>query len=215
MVFRRDSKVDAFQRQISALRHQLGGEGDEAPAPERSRLSTRDDAYRHALAELDAFVSETGGATREMARQPEPDYPTQLLPAVPALDEQTSVIAHTTTWSGNLESTGSLHLHGRVEGSITARDDVFIAEEAEVDAVVHATNVTIAGNMRGTVNCTARLEILPRGRVAGDINAPVLVVHEGAVLAGDVAMAAPADRKSSQAASPRERATRGSDRASS
>ena len=96
-----------------------------------------------------------------------------------------------------------------------SRDDVFIAEEAEVDAVVHATNVTIAGNMRGTVNCTARHEILPRGRVAGDINAPVLVVHEGAVLAGDVAMAAPADRKSSQAASPRERATRGSDRASS
>lgn len=215
MVFRRDSKVDAFQRQISALRHQLGGEPDEAPLPERSRPSPRDDAYRHALAELDAFVSETGGASREIERQPQPDYPTHALPAVPALDEQTSVIAHTTIWSGILDSSGSLHLHGRVEGTITARDDIFIAEEAEVDAIVNATNVTIAGNVRGSVSCTSRLEILPRGRVAGDISAPVLVVHEGAVIAGDIAMAAPPDRKSALAPGARERAIRGSDRASS
>ena len=29
MVFRRDNKVDSFQRQMSALRNQLGSTGDE------------------------------------------------------------------------------------------------------------------------------------------------------------------------------------------
>ena len=37
VVFRRDSKVDAFQRQISALRHQLGGENDGEAVPDRDR----------------------------------------------------------------------------------------------------------------------------------------------------------------------------------
>ena len=37
MAFRRDSKVDAFQRQISALRHQLSGESDDESAPNRDR----------------------------------------------------------------------------------------------------------------------------------------------------------------------------------
>jgi len=58
----------------------------------------------------------------------------------------TSVIAHSTTWSGDLESSGSLHVHGRVEGSLTARDTIFIAEEADVDAIIRAANVTIAGS---------------------------------------------------------------------
>ena len=47
MVFRRDSKVDAFQRQISALRHQLGGESDDAPVPDRDH---------HALSKQGEFV---------------------------------------------------------------------------------------------------------------------------------------------------------------
>ena len=37
VVFRRDSKVDAFQRQISALRHQLGGENDDEAVPDLDR----------------------------------------------------------------------------------------------------------------------------------------------------------------------------------
>ena len=81
------------------------------------------------------------------------------VPAVPAIDDQTSVIAATTTWRGDLESTGSLHIHGHIEGAVEAREDIFVAEEAEVDATIHATNITIAGNVRGSVSCGGRLEV--------------------------------------------------------
>jgi cytoskeletal protein CcmA (bactofilin family) len=98
------------------------------------------------------------------------------------------VIAHGTAWSGNLESTGSLHVHGRAEGILTARNSIYIAEDAEVDATLQAAHVVVAGLVRGAVRCQERFEVLPRGRVNGDIQSPRVVIHEGAVVAGRVSM---------------------------
>jgi cytoskeletal protein CcmA (bactofilin family) len=68
-------------------------------------------------------------------------------------------------------------VHGRVEGSLTARDDIYIAED-----------------------CSGRFEVLPRGRFAGDVEAPTLVIHEGALLAGTIAMARAPEAKATHAA---------------
>ncbi|MCA9859116.1 MAG: polymer-forming cytoskeletal protein, partial [Thermomicrobiales bacterium] len=40
------------------------------------------------------------------------------------------------------------------------------------------------------LNCNNRLEVLPTGRVRGEIYAPALVVHNGAVINGKVRMTA-------------------------
>jgi cytoskeletal protein CcmA (bactofilin family) len=182
--------VDAFQRQISALRHQLGGELD-PPGPmvtELPALPREDYSSRFELSRYEPEPDE-----RTIVR-PEPQAPlapaTSLLPAVPAIDDLTSVLSHTTTWTGNLDSTGSLHIHGKVDGSLTARDQIYVAEEAEVDASMQATTVTIAGSVRGSVLCSERFEVLPRGKFAGDVQAPVVVIHEGALVSGDIAMGA-------------------------
>lgn len=210
MVFRKDSKVDAFQRQISALRQQLGGDpGDYPYEPvERPRSPTSDDPYLKDLPDLD-LIRSAPVTPRELEVVPEPAH-RPASPAVPAADALTSVIAHTTTWKGNLESSGSLHVHGHVEGSLTARDDVYIAEEAEIDAAITATNVTIAGQVRGSIRCMSRFEVLPRGRFFGDVQAPVIVVHDGAVLAADVSMAQPGDSRA-PLHTPAERLARGGD----
>jgi cytoskeletal protein CcmA (bactofilin family) len=120
---------------------------------------------------------------------------------VTAADGLTSVIAHSTSWSGTLESTGSLHVHGRVEGSLVARDDIFIAGEAEVDATLTAASVTIAGSVRGSIRCGQRFELLPHGRVAGDVWSPVVVIHEGAAIIGEIAMTESPDGKAATNAS--------------
>ncbi|MDQ3410909.1 MAG: polymer-forming cytoskeletal protein, partial [Chloroflexota bacterium] len=110
--------------------------------------------------------------------------------ATPEVDGQTSVVAHDTTWNGDLQSSGSLHIHGVVDGSLTAREDVYIAEEADVTATITAANVIIAGLVRGTIRCGSRFEVLPRGRVLADVQAPTLVVHEGASMNGKMRMGA-------------------------
>jgi cytoskeletal protein CcmA (bactofilin family) len=199
VVFRRDSKVDAFQRQISALRHQLGGEGDDGATPdrERPRSTSRDTPYLSEYSEFPLLGSELAPASRAVAERSDARLSDSVPPPIPAIDMHTSVIAHSTAWSGDLESTGSLHIHGKVEGSLTARDSVFIAEEADVDAVIHAANVTVAGSVRGSVHCAERFEVLPRGKVTGNIYAPAIAIHDGAVIAGAISMTSSNDAAAS------------------
>lgn len=211
MVVRKDSRVDAFHRQISALRHQLGGDDHDLalPTPERRLAPRTESPYRSDFALLEETDSASGGLAQQAPDSAPVPKPAFSLSAVPAADSLTSVIAHTTTWNGALESSGSLHVHGRVDGSLTAQDDVYVAEEAEVDATIIAANVTIAGNVRGTIHCGERFEVLPRGRVAGDIHAPIIVVHEGAILAGEISMAPTAETRATSV--PPARMARGGD----
>ncbi|MEZ4564643.1 MAG: polymer-forming cytoskeletal protein [Thermomicrobiales bacterium] len=189
MVFRRDSKVDAFQRQLSALRNQLGNEPAELPASIPDHDLDQPTSKRP-LPDLDFFAESTYALrdTLDIAPQPVAEPPAEPQSPVPALDTETSVIAHGTAWSGNLESDGSLHVHGRADGVLSARNSIYIAEDAEVDATLQAAHVVVAGLVRGAVRCRDRFEVLPRGRICGDVFAPRVVVHEGAVVAGRVSM---------------------------
>ena len=208
MVFRKENKVDAFQRQISALRQQLGtGEegledgqdGDHLPpteeahvaAPAASSLEANQPSSSSTAFSFSGFGGPPVGAptpsSRPQAIVPEPP----MLPSPVVANAQTSVVAHDTVWKGELQTTGTLHVHGRVEGAIDAKEDVYVAEEADVDATITAKNVVIAGMVRGTVRCGERFEVLPQGRVAGDVQAPTLVVHEGASVTGQFRMGPP------------------------
>jgi cytoskeletal protein CcmA (bactofilin family) len=198
MVFRKESKVDAFQRQISALRQQLGSE-DEVADHEDEPRSYANEGHR-AAPEPESYAPASYQSrdvsgysfTSQVADYQNDDYEdapsSELSIPTPTVDAQTSVVAHDTTWNGDLQSSGSLHVHGVVDGSLTAADDVYVAEEADVTATITATNVIVAGIVRGTIRCGSRFEVLPRGRVLADVQAPTLIVHEGGSITGQVRM---------------------------
>ena len=188
MVFKRDNKGDAFQRQISALRQQLG-------APEEDEFDEG--------GQVEPDYQEEPVYARTYEPQPEKSIanPTPYediglavalndpeLPAHPAVEAQTTVISHNTSWKGELNAEGSIHLHGVYDGVITAKEDVYILEEAQVTAQINAARVVIAGRYDGVITCKQRLEVLPTGRAQGEFRSPVLVVHEGAMLGGKVSM---------------------------
>ncbi|CAN5840002.1 hypothetical protein BH20CHL4_BH20CHL4_05580 [soil metagenome] len=199
MVFRRENKGgDAFQRQISALRQQLGGAeqpGEEYQDDERP--TTEQQGYAPASYSEQTYEDDTGAYGRgayageyefvEESSVAVDSYQSQA-PAIPAADAQMTVVSHNTTWKGEIDSEESMHIHGKFEGVIRAQQDVFILEEATVAAAVSAQNVVIAGRYDGEVTCRARFEVLPTGRVQGSVRAPVLVVHEGAEINGSVHM---------------------------
>jgi cytoskeletal protein CcmA (bactofilin family) len=194
MVFRRETKVDAFQRQISALRQQIGPEENEDDRGEPQRGSSdsfqRPGSFSGGDSGSNSYgFSEFGGNAPGGAANEEPVDPE--LPAAPIVDANTTVIAGNATWKGELQSDGAVHVHGRFEGSIRATEDIFVAEEADVDATLLAANVVIAGAVKGNVRCSSRFEILPTGRVSGEIQSPTLVVHEGANVTGQFRMGAP------------------------
>ncbi len=212
MVFRRDNKPE-FQRQMGALRQQLGSEEAAGQAPEPAFTESRPEASYQpppmrepAPAPRDSGYSSFGSyaPTPAVAQAPE-------APATPTADEQTSVIAQETIWKGDLESRGSIHVHGRVEGTVTAAREIYIAEQAEVDASLMAAVIIVAGKVTGEVRCTSRFEMLPSGRVDGNVQAPSLVVHEGASITGQFRMGSPDTTTDGKVASVMgRRATRGS-----
>jgi len=210
VVFRRESRNDAFQRQISELRRQLGTgpeSGDDQLDPgayDDSEYYADDNSYEEELA-----------AERPAARQPTPrrdasayaysDYPMNTTsdsyiprfdePAEPTIPDlpflgatDTSVIAQDTFFRGEVDSNGSVHVQGHVEGAITAREGIYVADGAEVEATLSARTIIVSGKVTGTVQASTRLEVLPEGHVSGSVVSPTLVVHNGAHLDGTVRM---------------------------
>lgn len=124
-------------------------------------------------------------------------------PSAIPVDEQSSVCSQNANWQGTLKIEGSVRVNGQLSGEIEARDTVFVAESARVDAKVRANSVIIAGSFQGQVYCSERLEILPTGRVTGEVTTRSLVVHEGAFAEGQVHMTSEAQAAAPEPAPPR------------
>lgn len=106
---------------------------------------------------------------------------------------------------GDLSGNEDLVIEGKVEGKIDLPSNrLTIGAGGQVHAQVHAKNVVVVGRVAGNVSAGERLEIQASGIVEGDVEAPRLVVAEGAVLNGSVKMSA-----KGTAAQPRPPATAG------
>jgi cytoskeletal protein CcmA (bactofilin family) len=192
VVFRRDNKVDSFQRQMSALRTQLGtpNEGDEglADIPEIDDEEYGDAGFRNQAGgvDQDSGAYSFGSYPAESAPQPAAGYDDEQpeIPSLPEADATVSVVARDTFWKGEIEAENSVQVFGRFEGTISAREDVWIAEGADVDATITAQRVIVGGIVAGTITAASRFEALPKGQVSADVTAPVSVVHEGAAING-------------------------------
>lgn len=197
-MFRRDTRGgDAFQRQINQLREQLGAEGDEVPFEEevvvtRSSATWSEEEYsapREAASSGYPYATSGYGSERtESAPAGSLAVIEPTLPSMPMVDALATVIAAGAAWKGELTTEKPIHLHGNYEGTVNSENEVFVAESAIVDAAVNAASVIVAGTVSGAITCTQRLEVLPSGRVTGQVSTPSLVVHNGASIEGQVRM---------------------------
>lgn len=200
MVFRRDNKVDAFQRQMSALRHQIGGDaGDERDAFNQDVPDLADERFQEEpLGQQDFDRPDAGGYSfgsypAQSQAQPQGGQDDEgsgepQVPDMPAVDAQISVIAQGTVYKGDIQSDGSIQVYGRAEGTLTAKEDIWLAEGSDVEATVRARRVIVAGRVSGTVQAQSRFEALPQGVIEADVQAPSFVVHEGASINGKLTM---------------------------
>jgi cytoskeletal protein CcmA (bactofilin family) len=90
--------------------------------------------------------------------------------------------------TGKISFEGPARIDGQVDGEITAKDSVTIGENAVVTAQIKAASIVVAGKISGDLTASQRIEIRPSAKVLGNLTAPVLVVHEGAVFEGHCAM---------------------------
>ena len=100
-----------------------------------------------------------------------------------------NVLGPTASFQGHLKSEGNVRIDGYFDGSIETTGNVIIGEAAKVVADITASNVQVWGAVKGRVNASGRLEILPTGRVWGEVRVTSLLIDEGGLFRGTSVMA--------------------------
>ena len=87
---------------------------------------------------------------------------------------------------GEIVGEGDLELAGRFEGIVSVNGRVFVGERAEVDADISASNIVVGGKVRGNLNATGRVEILPQGVLTGNLKSGSFAAADGALVKGEI-----------------------------
>ena len=93
--------------------------------------------------------------------------------------------------TGDLSTTGSLRIEGRLEGSVLKADSVVIGVGATVTGDVHAREVVLGGTLTGNLHATERVELQSTAVVTGDVHTVSVLIQEGGVVNGRVIMNPP------------------------
>ena len=89
---------------------------------------------------------------------------------------------------GTYTCSGTVMLDAKLRGEVRASDTLVIGEQSVVHATITATTLVVHGEVVGTVTASARVELKKTARVTGDIEAPLIVMEEGAVHDGHCRM---------------------------
>lgn len=87
---------------------------------------------------------------------------------------------------GNLTFSGVVRINGRFVGQITSPDALIIGVPASIDGTLHVGSANIGGFVKGLIVARERIELQKTARVEGTLNAPAIVVHEGAQIIGEL-----------------------------
>jgi cytoskeletal protein CcmA (bactofilin family) len=99
-----------------------------------------------------------------------------------------SIIAAGMHITGDVETTGTLKIDGRIEGSVTGARQLLLGRGGAIHGGVRASEVVIAGIVDGPIVADERLELQSSAVVNGDIDTKSIVVLEGARINGGVRM---------------------------
>jgi cytoskeletal protein CcmA (bactofilin family) len=104
---------------------------------------------------------------------------------------QLTLIPRGTRVDGLVETAHDLTVEGRLDGRIEIGGVLIVAAGATCRASVRARTARIAGEVMGDVVCSAAIEVLPGGRVVGDLRAPEVEVDAAAFVDGRVDLLPP------------------------
>jgi cytoskeletal protein CcmA (bactofilin family) len=87
-------------------------------------------------------------------------------------------------FTGKLMFNGSVRIDGDFKGNIFGSGTLVIGEGAEIEADIRVDSIMVSGDVRGRIDVKKKIQIYSTGKVAGDLNTPVLSVEEGAFFEG-------------------------------
>lgn len=89
---------------------------------------------------------------------------------------------------GELRFRDTFRVDGYVRGRIVSDNTLIVGEKGVVEGEIDCGVASISGRVKGHVHARDRIEILSGARVDATLDAPKLVVEEGAILSGETSV---------------------------
>jgi len=81
-----------------------------------------------------------------------------------------------------------VRLDGSFRGEVTSRDTLIVGESADIQAEVSVGTLILSGRFKGNIKASVKVELRSPAKVEGNIDTPILIVEEGVLLNGEIAM---------------------------
>jgi cytoskeletal protein CcmA (bactofilin family) len=133
---------------------------------------------------LDQSVDAASSSVPDSVRQVRPaSAPKSSVSSVGAQ----STIGKTLLIKGEITGSGSVHIEGKVEGSIALPEDrVTVGRNGRVSANIAAQDIVVLGEVLGNCIASDHLNIRCDGSLYGDVVVSRISVEEGAYLTGSI-----------------------------
>jgi len=108
----------------------------------------------------------------------------RALKSVPDEEEIDTVLESDLEFSGVLSTDKDLMVKGRVQGSISCGDDLYIASGAQVNAELRARSIVVRGRLEGRAVAAESIQFLAGSSGSAQLEAPEIVVDEQSSFSG-------------------------------
>ena len=130
----------------------------------------------------------TAAPRRDHLRAVEPHFSGLAASSNPEV-ESVAHIGRAMTITGDVIAEQDLEIQGTIEGAVRLRNhQVIVGNEGNVKASVEANVVVVYGKITGNVIASELVEVERGGIVGGDIKAPRVIMHDGAIVVGGLDM---------------------------
>ena len=135
---------------------------------------------------------------------PPPPQPSPASTPAPAPSQEKTTIGEHIAIEGQIKGGEHLIIEGTLTGNVDMEKHNFtVGASGRVDGEIRAQNVSISGQLKGTINAVGKVEVTKEADFFGDIKAKSISVEDGAYFKGSIELDREAHRKSGFAAAPK------------
>lgn len=89
---------------------------------------------------------------------------------------------------GTIKAAGDVFVDGTVKGEISSGGRTFIDADSIIYADIHCKELSVSGEVNGNLEIKDSIAIKSTGKIVGNISCGELLIDEGAVYQGEVAI---------------------------
>lgn len=100
----------------------------------------------------------------------------------------TAFIDQGSEFEGKLTFKDTVRIDGSFQGEITSENTLIVGETGVIEATIRSNTVVVSGSVTGNIHAGRQIVLHKSAKVEGDMDAPSLIIEEGAVFNGRLTM---------------------------